>query len=200
MWGWQHSVLTPLCPPIGLCYFLSFNLSILFHFKPFFTTPSFLPFSSHSGPLPHAGVLSLLVHPCKTAHANTVTHTPLRLYLIIGSITGDIFPDNGIEGSEPGEAEWRGDLSIPHHMEAIVLALPVTEMNEFNISPFWSTDDLLMQLRLSHGRSSSFFSVFALWYVKMHAKMSAGIQTETNLFFGLTRLMYIFVHVPLHPL
>lgn len=29
-----------------------------------------------------------------------------------------------------------GDLSIPHHMEASVLALPLTEMNEFNISPF----------------------------------------------------------------
>lgn len=115
---YKHDVLThdkcevgsTLCPPIGLCYFLSFNLSILSHFKPFFTTPSFLPFSSHSGPLPHAGVLSLLVHPCKTAHANTVTHTPLRLYLIIGSITGDIFPDNGIEGSEP---EWRGRSLYP---------------------------------------------------------------------------------------
>lgn len=36
------------------------------------------------------------------------SHTPLCLYLITGSITGDIFPDNGAKGGEPGEAELEG--------------------------------------------------------------------------------------------
>lgn len=37
------------------------------------------------------------------------THTHLScLYLITGSISGDILPDNGAEGGEPGKAEPEG--------------------------------------------------------------------------------------------
>lgn len=71
-----------------------------------FIPPSFLPFppppSSFQG---SAHALLLHAHPCEAARANAVTHTPLCLYLIIGSITGDIFPDNATEGGEPGRAQ-----------------------------------------------------------------------------------------------
>lgn len=149
-----------------LCCFLFLSSSIsplqplgffIFHHSPFLSLPILKD---------HFQLLcSLHVHPCKCAHANTVarahTHTPLCLYLVIGSITGDIFPDNATEGGEPGMAEWEGgDLSISHLMEATVLALPLTEMNEFNISPFWSTDDLLMQLSVSIAGGLLFFFSF----------------------------------------
>lgn len=170
--AWWHMMnvrSAAVCPPSSLssrwplCCFLflssSISPSMPLSFSAFFITPPFLSFPFLQD---HFQLLcSLHVHPCKTAHVNTVTrtHTPLCLYLIIGSITRDIFPDNATEGGEPDKAEWEGgDLSIPHHMEATVLALPLTEMNEFNISPFWSTDDLLM--RLSVSLSQEVFIIF----------------------------------------
>lgn len=70
-----------------------------------FITPAFLPPPQGTVHAPR-----LHVHPCEAARANAVTHTPLCLYLIIGSITGEIFPDNATEGGEPGRAPpiWGG--------------------------------------------------------------------------------------------
>lgn len=87
-----------------------------------------------------------------------------------------------------------GDLSIPHHMEATALALPLTEMNEFNISPFWSTDDLLIWLSVSLSQEAFIFSLRP-WNLEIHRKTSDGILTETNLFCGPTWLVCIFVHI-----
>lgn len=48
-------------------------------------------------------------HAGKYSHA----HTPLCLYLIIGSVTEDIFPDNACEGGEPGRPNERGRSLYP---------------------------------------------------------------------------------------
>lgn len=207
MWGQPQSALPPLCPPSGLS--VAFSLSLLLHLS---IAASLVFFIFHHSPFLSLPILqdhfqllcSLHVRPCKCAHANTVvrahTHTPLCLYLVIGSITGDIFPDNATEGGEPGKAEWEGgDLSISHLMEATVLALPLTEMNEFNISPFWSTDDLLMQLSVSIAGGLPFFSSLCAWILETHRKTFEGILTETNSFCGLTWLLYIFVHIGADP-
>lgn len=116
-----------------------------------FITPAFLPPPQGTVHAPR-----LHVHPCEAARANAVTHTPLCLYLIIGSITGEIFPDNATEGGEPGRAPpiWGGG-AIPHHVEPAELALPPNETNEFNIFPFRGPGDLLKH-SVFHGRSSYF--------------------------------------------
>lgn len=60
----------------------------------------------------------------------------------------------------PNKRGGGGGLSILHHMAA---ALPLTEMNEFNISPFWGTDDLLIRLSVSPLQQAFiFFSPFLL--------------------------------------
>lgn len=49
------------------------------------------------------------------------------------------FPKDATQGGEPGQVWMRveGDLFIPHRTEAAVLALPLTEMNEFNMVPLF---------------------------------------------------------------
>lgn len=107
--------LAAVCPPSSvssrwpLCCFLFLSASpccslshCLSHFQPFSSPSSslFLFFLDHFQALAIHCVLCMCTrarHARKYSHA----HTPLCLYLIIGSITGDIFPDNASEGGEP---------------------------------------------------------------------------------------------------
>lgn len=132
----------PLCASSSS---LSFSFSAFLHHRPPCSLFLFCVGSVQAPAIPC--ILHAVIH-ARRASKNCHAHIFLCLYLIIGSVTGDIFPDNTFEGGEPS---WlnRGDLSIPHHIEATVLALPLTEMNEFNISRFWSTDDLLIWLSVS---------------------------------------------------
>lgn len=98
MRGRPQSALPPRVLPLA-----SVSLSLSIFITPSFL--SFLPFSFflHSPPSMRPRTLSL----CMCVHArraNAATHTPLCLYLIIGSITGEIFPDDATEGGEPGKA------------------------------------------------------------------------------------------------
>ncbi len=116
----------PLLPSVLPVASLLFSLSLfplsavlsyhrLSHFQPFSITLILsLPLSFR--PLPRTGysLRSLHVHPCKArTHKYSHAHTPLCLYLIIGSITGDIFPDNASEGGEPCRPNERGRSLYP---------------------------------------------------------------------------------------
>lgn len=105
------------------------------------------------------------------SHAHTLT--PLCLYLIIGSITDHIFSQTMPLKPMSQAGRIRGaHLSIPHHMNATELALPLTEMNEFNISPFWSTDDLQIWRSISLSQEALIFcSDCEIWkYIGRHLK------------------------------
>lgn len=109
----------------------------------------------------HRG-LCMCIHARQRRQIQSCTHTSLSLFNHWVCYRG-YFPRQCLRRRRARQAEWeRGDLSIPHHMEASALALPLTEMNEFNISPFWSADDLTIRLSVSLSQEEVFFSLFAL--------------------------------------
>lgn len=159
-----------------------------------FITPSFLPFLLFS-PLPSfqgtAHALLLHAHPCEAARANAVTHTPLCLYLIIGSITGDIFPDNATEGGEPGRAQpvrWGGGLFL------ITLNLQnwrSHRMRRMNLIYFPSEAPATCSNTPSFTGGPHIFPEQIL-----ERRVSGGVLAETNLLAG---LMCISPHPPSPP-
>lgn len=112
--------LATVCPPssvllvasllLSLSLFLSllFSPSLSLSFPTVFITlfPCF-PYSAGYSMCPCMRIHAR--HACRYSHA----HTPFCLYLIIGSITGDIFPDNASEGGEPGRQNERGRSLYP---------------------------------------------------------------------------------------
>lgn len=95
---------------------------------------------------------------------------------------------------QPGQVWMRveGDLFIPLRTEAAVLALPLTEMNEFNMVPFCEAQ---MTSRCSSlSLLPTFFSpAFCSWNPRMCKKTSERILTKTDLSCGLMWPL-VFLH------
>lgn len=104
--------------PLSYGLFLSSSncCSLLCLCHPFYPRhpSSLIPLSSE--PPFKCCVLCMCIHARPRTLIQSRVRTPLCLYLIMGSITGDIFPDNATGGVKPGKAEWeRADLYPSSH-------------------------------------------------------------------------------------
>lgn len=91
---------------------LNGNTTVVSHFPPFSAPSSSSLFFLQTTSKHLLFTVFFACASMQDTHANTVMHTHLCLYLITGSITGDILPDNASEGDEPGRPNERGEISL----------------------------------------------------------------------------------------